>query len=81
MARKIVIEVNGGVVQEVYTDDPAVTVVMVDWDTEGSEPGNGNYVVEDDMGNEHLAHAAVVKPTPIDMLPVETNAAAEAAMK
>jgi hypothetical protein len=35
MATKIVIEINGGVVQEVYSDDPAVTVVVVDWDTEG----------------------------------------------
>ena len=77
MATKIVIEINGGVVQEVYSDDP-VTVVVVDWDTEGSEPGGSNYVVEDDMGNEHLAHAAVVKPTPIHMLPVETKAAVEA---
>jgi hypothetical protein len=29
---KIIIEVNGGVVQEVYCDDPAVAVVLVDWD-------------------------------------------------
>lgn len=81
MTTKIVIEINGGVVQEVYADDPAVTVVVVDWDTEGSEPGGGNYVVKDDMGKEHLAHAAVIKATPIDMLPVETIAAAEEVMK
>ena len=80
MAAKIVIEVNGGVVQEVYSDDP-VTVVVVDWDTEGSEPGGSNYLVMDDMGYEHLAHAAIVKPTPTDMLPVETKAAVEAAKK
>lgn len=81
MATKIVIEVNGGVVQEVYSDDPAVTVIIVDWDTEGSESDDSNHVVEDDVGNEHLAHAAVVEPTPIHMLPVETRAAVEAAEK
>lgn len=79
MAAKIVVEINGGVVQEVYSDDLAITVVVVDWDTEGSEPGNGNYVVEDEMGNEHLAHAAIAKPTPVEMLPTETRAAVEAA--
>jgi hypothetical protein len=31
--RKVVIEVNGGVVQEVYSNDPAITVVLVDWDS------------------------------------------------
>lgn len=80
MARKIVIEINGGVVQEVYSDDPAVTVVVVDWDTEGSEPSNDNHVVTDEMGHEHLAHAAVIEPTPVDMLPVETKAVVEAAL-
>jgi hypothetical protein len=79
MAAKIVVEINGGCVQEVYSDDPAVTVVVVDWDTDGSEPGDGNYFVEDDLGNEHLAHTAVFEPTPVELLPIETRAAVDAA--
>lgn len=79
MATKIVIEVNGGVVQEVYSNDPAVTVIVVDWDTDGAEPGNGNYIVTDELGNKHFAHAVIVNPTSIDMLPMETKSAVEAA--
>lgn len=79
MAAKIVIEVNGGVVQEVYSNDPNVTVVIVDWDTEGAEPGNGNHGVKDELGNEYLAHAVTVELTPIYMLPLETQAAVKAA--
>jgi hypothetical protein len=35
----LVVEVRGGVVQEVYCDDPRIRVVLVDWDEiEGPEP-------------------------------------------
>jgi hypothetical protein len=34
MDAKIVIEVSGGVVQEVYSDDPSVNVVLIDWDND-----------------------------------------------
>ncbi len=40
MANRIVIEVSGGCYCEVYTDDPALEVVLVDWDTSGFEPGD-----------------------------------------
>jgi hypothetical protein len=29
---KIVLDVSGGVVQEVYSTDPSVEVILVDWD-------------------------------------------------
>lgn len=79
MAAKIVVEVNGGVVQEIYSDDPAVTVVVVDWDTEGNVADHNTHVVLDELDNEFLAHAVVVEVTPLEMLPLETRAAAEAA--
>lgn len=81
MAAKIIVEVNGGVVQEIYSDDPAVTVVVVDWDTEGSVPDRNTHVVFDELDNEFLAHAVVVGATPLEMLPLETRAAADAAQK
>lgn len=34
MTAKIVIEVSGGVVQEVYSSDPSVNVVLIDWDND-----------------------------------------------
>jgi hypothetical protein len=81
MAVKIVVEVNGGVVQEIYSDDPVVTVVVVDWDTEGSVPDRNTHVVLDELDNEFLAHAVVFEVTPMEMLPLETRAATEAAQK
>jgi hypothetical protein len=81
MAAKIVVEVNGGVVQEIYSDDPAVTLIVVDWDTEGSVPDRNTHVVLDELDNEFLVHAVVVEATPLEMLPLETLAAAEAAQK
>lgn len=77
MATKIVIEVVGGVVQEVYSDDPEV--IVVDWDTEGCEPGKHAYVVEDSGGHEHLAFAEVIPPTPIENSPLETWSAVDLA--
>jgi hypothetical protein len=79
MAAKIVIEVNGGVVQEVYFNDPNVAVVIVDWDTGGCEPEEDTYVVEDDLGNEHRVRAVEVPTTPMNLLPRETRAAVDAA--
>lgn len=35
----MIIEVSGGVVQEVYCDSPDVRVIMVDWDA-GESPGD-----------------------------------------
>lgn len=78
MATKIVIEVVGGVVQEVYCDDPAVAVVLVDWDTEECEPDEGTVLVEDGLGYENLARAVTFPTTPLQQLPVETRAAVEA---
>jgi hypothetical protein len=77
MAITIIIEVRGGVVQEVYCDDPEVAVVLVDWDT-GGEPEEDTYVVEDDLGNEHRAQAVNVPTTPMNLLPHETQSAVEA---
>jgi hypothetical protein len=37
--KTLVIEVSGGVVQEVYTDDEQVRVILVDWDA-GESPGD-----------------------------------------
>jgi len=39
---KIVIEVKGGVVQDVYSDSLEVQIVVVDWDADGN-PQVGNY--------------------------------------
>ena len=37
--RTVIIEVRGGVVQEVYTDAEELRVILVDWDA-GERPGD-----------------------------------------
>lgn len=69
---KVVIEVGGGVVQEVYIDDTPLIVYLVDWDNikAGERDANGDYV---EGGVEypaiHMAH-----------MPEETEAAYQKAL-
>ena len=61
---KIVIEVNGGVVQEVYSDSPDCTeYILVDWDNI-KDIGADNY------------QASSQTPLPFSAIPEETFAAA-----
>jgi len=41
----LIIEVSGGVVQEVYTDARKLRVIKVDWDV-GESPGDEHWTVE-----------------------------------
>lgn len=78
MASKIIIEVDGGVVQEVYCDDPNVTVVLVDWDTEGCSPDErGLITVHDDSGRERLARVIELPTATIESLARDTQEAAK----
>ena len=79
MATKIVIEVSGGMVQAVYCDAPEVTVVLVDWDTDGGEPSNGTHFVRDKFGTKHLVLSVEFPKSPMDVMPQETRAAVDAA--
>ena len=75
---KIVIEVRGGLVQEVYCDDPEMAIVLVDWGAEGcsgDEPGI--VTVRDSHGREHLVHVVEFPVIPMNQLPHETQAAVE----
>ena len=77
---RIVIEVSGGMVQEVYCDDPNVAVVLVDWDTEScSGDDQGIVTVRDNDDQEHLVHAVEFPTTPTNQMPHETHAAVESA--
>ena len=71
----VVVEIAGGVLQEAYSSDPAVQLVLVDWDTEGSMPDNDAGIVEitDEDGQTELAHVAEYPTVSIDQL-TGTNA-------
>ncbi|HSH38722.1 MAG TPA: hypothetical protein VK993_08045 [Chthoniobacterales bacterium] len=49
LMRTLVIEVRGGVVQEVYSDAQDVRVILVDWDTDdgdGERCSGGNFATQ-----------------------------------
>jgi len=80
-APKIVLNMLGGLVQEVFASDPAITVALVDWDTEGCDPSdNGIVEVPDERGGTQLAHVAECSVEPLKQLAgTETEAALKAA--
>jgi len=41
---QVVIHVEGGIVQDVFCDDPPVRIVVVDWDVEAPQPGDRGIV-------------------------------------
>lgn len=57
----IIIEVSGGVVQEVYSDKADIRIILVDWDN-GESPGD-NYA------------AGKLSPQPLSAMPSETRGA------
>jgi hypothetical protein len=80
-APKIILNMSGGLVQEVFGSDPAITVALVDWDTEGSDPSdNGMVEIPDERGGTQLAHVAECGVEPLEQLAgTETEAALKAA--
>lgn len=63
MANRIVIEVCGGTYCEVFTDDPTLEVVLVDWDTAGFEPGDYFVHAVGEGDNERLVLVVPNYPT------------------
>jgi len=80
-APKVVLNMGGGLVQEVFASDPAITVALVDWDTEGCDPSdNGIVEIPDERGGTQLAHVAECAVEPLEQLAgTETEAALKAA--
>ena len=80
-APKIVLNISGGVLQDVFGSDPAITVALVDWDTEGSDPSDKGIVeIPDGRGGTQLANVAEYPVLPLtDLVGTETEAALKAA--
>ncbi len=77
---RIVVEVNGGVVQAVYSDDPETTVALVDWDSEDADPTEPNLITTTGAdGREYLGYAGEVPADPWDDMPQETREAVQKA--
>lgn len=78
---QIIIEVAGGVVQEVYCSDQGAHVTLVDWDSEGAGAGDPSVVEISVDGNRmQYAFVAVLSPRPLsDLAQTDTQVALRAA--
>ena len=80
-ALKIVLNISGGVLQDVFSSDPAIAVTRVDWDTEGSDSSEPGIVqIPDGRGGTQLANVAEYPVLPLtDLVGTEIEAALKAA--
>jgi hypothetical protein len=78
---KIVLNVSGGVLQDVFGSDPATAVAVVDWDTEGCDSSEDGIVeVPNGQGGTQLAVVVKHPVYPLEELAgTETEAALQAA--
>jgi hypothetical protein len=77
----VIVEVSGGVLQAAYSSDPAVQLVLVDWDTEGCTPddGNGIFAIAGNGGTSRLVLVTAFPTVPIDQMGGDTGRALELA--
>ena len=77
----IVLNISGGVLQDVFGSDPAASVVLCDWDCDGCDPSEEGIVeIPDGHGGMQLAKVAEYPVWPLEQLAgTETEAALKAA--
>ena len=77
----VVLNIYGGVLQDVFSSDPAAVVTLVDWDADGCSPSDTGIVeLPDVRGGTHLAIVTEPPVWPLKQLAgTETEAALKAA--
>ncbi|NLX98617.1 MAG: hypothetical protein GXY83_20860 [Rhodopirellula sp.] len=78
---KVVLNISGGVLQDVFSSDPAIAVTLVDWDTDGSARSDDGVVeISNERGGTQLAAVAECPVSPLaDLAGTKTEAALKAA--
>lgn len=80
-ALKVVLTIYGGLLQDVFSSDPAITVIRLDWDTEGCCPSDDGIVeIPDERGSTQLASVVEYNVSPLEeLVGTDTEAALKAA--
>ena len=65
---KIVIEIQGGLVQDVFCSDHNADVTIVDWDSDGLNVGDSRVVEVSDGSTLHLAGVDRPRAVPLERL-------------
>ena len=67
---KVILNVHGGLVQDVFCSDADIEVTLVDWDTQGrSDDESGIVAVRTHSGRKELACVADYPTNPFSDLP------------
>jgi hypothetical protein len=62
---EIMLSIHGGVLQDVYTSDPDIDIILVDWDVAGSVPDEEG--LDHAVHNKRLIKAFVSRPNPFPL--------------
>ena len=78
---KVVLNISGGVLQDVFCSDPAAEVILVDWDVDGCDSSEDGIVeIADGRGKKRFVAVAEYPVSPLEQLAgTETEAALKAA--
>lgn len=77
----VVVEIAGGVLQDAFSSEQTVQLVLVDWDTEGCAPDddNGIVTIAGKDGRSRLVLVTEFPTVPIDQMDKDTGQALRAA--
>lgn len=65
----VVLSIYGGMLQDVFSSDPTVRAVLVDWDSEGRAADEPHVVeISDSLGRASLAYVAEYSASPLERL-------------
>ena len=80
-APKVILGIYGGLLQDAFSSDPAITVIRLDWDTEGCCPSDEGIVeIPDGRGDTQLVSVVEFDVSPLEELAgTDTEAAIKAA--
>ena len=68
--QRVVVNVYGGVVQDVFCSDPRARAAIVDWDNEGRDSSEDGIVeVQMEDGGKHFAYVTDYATQPLENLP------------
>jgi hypothetical protein len=72
---KVIINVHGGVVQDVYVDHPNIEVILIDWDTEGCGIEEDSSFVAIEAAGGAIAKAVAYRTSAMAEMPADMQEA------
>lgn len=74
---KLVINVRSGIIQDIFTEDPSIQVILIDWDNDGCRPNDDLNIFPIDAAGGRLARSISYPTNPLHEMPPELEEAAK----